>query len=247
MTVDFEPAELAGALAVAVDVDGSHSLPDLTAAIDTACERVEDRGERTVVVLRLGTTPAGRRSWPGDVRIRDVSRWERALRRLERLAAITIAVAQGTCGGPALEVLLTADFRIVTTDFQLLLPVNDGHVWPGMAVHRLVQQLGAAKARQIVLWGDEIAAERARELGLADQITEDPAEAVHTAAVLMGRISDAELAVRRRLLLEAMSTPFEEALGTHLAACDRELRRLTGDPDDPAEPAGTAAEQQARG
>jgi isomerase DpgB len=34
-----------------------------------------------------------------------------------------------------------------------------------------------------------------------------------------------ELAVRRRLLLEAPSATFEDALGAHLAACDRLMRR----------------------
>jgi isomerase DpgB len=36
----------------------------------------------------------------------------------------------------------------------------------------------------------------------------------------------AELAIRRQLMLEAMTTTFEDALGTHLAACDRALRSV---------------------
>ncbi|MEV4557896.1 enoyl-CoA-hydratase DpgB [Kitasatospora sp. NPDC049285] len=252
MTVYSEPVQISGGLAVRADVDAARPLPELTAALDAACEQVESRGERTVLVLGLGTlptaaAPAELPAWPGRVAIRDVNRWERALRRLERLDAMTIAVAQGACGGPALEALLTADFRIAGADFRLLLPVNDGHVWPGMAVHRLTQQLGAAKARQIVLWGDEIAAGRAHELGLVDQIADDPGEALHTAAVLMGRISDRELAIRRRLLLEAAATPYEEALGAHLAACDRELRRLAELPveSDAESDAGSDAEPAA--
>ncbi|WP_311137602.1 hypothetical protein [Streptomyces sp. I6] len=77
-----------------------------------------------------------------------------------------------------------------------------------------------------MLWGDDIDAGRARDLGLIDQLTHDTEQAAHTATVLMGRISDRELAVRRQLLMEAQSLEFDEALGPHLAACDRELRRL---------------------
>ena len=33
-----------------------------------------------------------------------------------------------------------------------------------------------------------------------------------------------ELAIRRRLLLDATTTSYEDALGAHLAACDRAVR-----------------------
>jgi isomerase DpgB len=35
----------------------------------------------------------------------------------------------------------------------------------------------------------------------------------------------AEMAIRRQLIFEAGSTTFEDALGAHLAAADRALRR----------------------
>jgi isomerase DpgB len=179
-------------------------------------------------VLRLGATRPEDRSWPGAVEIQDVNRWERAVRRLERLTAVSIAVGSGTCGGHALDLLLAADYRIATADFRLLLPVNDGHFWPGMAIHRLANQLGVARARQLVLWGHEISARRAVELGLIDEIATEPTDAVQAATLLLGRVSGADLAVRRQLLLEAPATSFEEAIGAHLAACDRELRRVHG-------------------
>ena len=46
------------------------------------------------------------------------------------------------------------------------------------------------------------------------------------AVVMLGRVAGAEHAIRRQLLLEAATTSYEDALGAHLAACDRELRRL---------------------
>ena len=39
-------------------------------------------------------------------------------------------------------------------------------------------------------------------------------------------VEGAELAIRRQLMLEAPTATFEDALGVHLAACDRSLRRL---------------------
>ncbi|MEV8510238.1 enoyl-CoA-hydratase DpgB [Actinoplanes sp. NPDC051475] len=226
MTTNVDLAPDTDGLSLILDIDCARSLRELTEMINGLCARVESRVDRTVTVLRLRGTPASGREWPGDVRVPEVNRWERAIRRLERLDAVNIAVATGACGGPALDILLAADLRIAGSDLQLMLPVNDGHFWPGMSMYRLVQHLGVARARQIVLWGIDVPVAKATELGLVDQVYDDVDEAVHTATVLTGRISDRELAVRRQLLLEAGSVEFDEALGTHLAACDRELRRL---------------------
>jgi isomerase DpgB len=223
-----------------VAIDGTRPLPELTDAVNAACAAVEDQRERTVLVVRLDPTPAGFRAWPGRVGIQEVNRWERAVRRLEGVAAATIATARGTCGGPALDLLLAADYRIATDDLLLMLPVNDGHFWPGMSVYRLVRHLGVARARQLVLWGVDIPLRQATELGLIDQVSADIPEAVHTTAALMDRVSDQELAVRRNLVLEAASAEFDDALGVHLAACDRELRRLRDAAAETADPAGTS-------
>lgn len=122
--------------------------------------------------------------------------------------------------------LLVADVRIATTDLRIALPRNDGRCWPGMALHRLVNQLGAGWSRRIVLGGVELTAERAVAIGLIDEVTDEPQAVLDEALAALRTVSGPELAVRRRLLLEAPDTTFEDALGTHLAACDRELRRV---------------------
>lgn len=220
-------------------LDGGSPLPELTAAVNAVCEEAEEQRERTVVVLRFAPSPPGAREWPGDVSIHEVNRWERAVRRLERLDNVTIAVAQGTCGGPVLDLLLAAAFRIGTPDLKLVLPVNDGHFWPGMTLYRLVQHIGPARARRIVLWDSDIPLPDAIELGIVDEVSNDVTEAVRNAAVLRGRLVDREAGIRRRLLAEAASAEYQDALGAHLAACDRELRRLRN--SGPGTPAGTAA------
>jgi isomerase DpgB len=222
----LELTSVSEGLGLALTLDVARPLAELTASVNAVCDEVEKRATRSVVVLWLDGTSAESRTWPGEVAIRDVNRWERAIRRLERLPAANVAVASGPCGGPALDLLLAADFRISAPDLVLVLPVNDGHFWPGMSVYRLVQNLGVARARQIVIWGMDISVTKASELGLVDQVSENLDEAVHTAVVLMGRVSDQDLAVRRQLLLEASTAEYDDALGVHLAACDRELRRL---------------------
>ncbi|MFI6084297.1 enoyl-CoA-hydratase DpgB [Streptomyces sp. NPDC051217] len=221
-------SELPDGLGIMVRFDGPRSLADLTSAVHTVCAEAESRAKPTVVVLSFDALSADCREWPGKVDVQQVNRWERAVRRLERLPVVSIAMLRGTCGGPTLDLLLAADFRIGSSDVRLLLPVNAEHFWPGMAVHRLVQHLGVARARQLVLWGTDIPLEKALDLGLIDHVDDDTDEAVRTAAILTGRVSGREMAVRRQLLQEAASAEYDDALGAHLAACDRELRRLRG-------------------
>ncbi|MFH9354570.1 enoyl-CoA-hydratase DpgB [Kitasatospora sp. NPDC017646] len=226
MTTSAQLETMVDDLTSTVDIDCALPLHELTARVGEACDQAEARTDGAVVVLRLHGASTDGREWPGDVTVRLVNRWERALRRLERLDTVVIAAASGPCQGPALDLLLTADYRIGAADLQLVLPVNDGHFWPGMSVYRLVQHLGMARARQIVLWGTDISAPKAAELGLIDAVTDHLEGLLPAEVVLAGRVSDKETAIRRRLLLEAGTVDFDEALGTHLAACDRELRRL---------------------
>ncbi|MFE7097141.1 enoyl-CoA-hydratase DpgB [Streptomyces erythrochromogenes] len=224
-----------------VEIDATLSLAELTDTVQALCDEVGTNRATGAVVLRLisgGDTP----QWPGDVTVSAVNRWERALRRLEKLDAITVAVAAETCAGPALDLLLATDFRIAAGGLRLALPVNDGHFWPGMALYRLVRHLGAQRARQIVMWGTDIPLGRAVGLGLIDETADSIAEALATATALTGRLSNRETALRRQLITEAVTAEYEEALGLHLAACDRELRRLRAAAGrTAAEHSGTAA------
>ncbi|MGW7688957.1 hypothetical protein ACWGMA_08730 [Streptomyces asiaticus] len=102
----------------------------------------------------------------------------------------------------------------------------DGQFWPGMFVYRLVQHLGLARARRIVLWDTGIPLAEDLGLGPIDQVSDDREENIRTAAVLRGRPSDRETRTRRLLLQEAASACYDDALGAHLAACDRVPRRL---------------------
>lgn len=219
-------AGLTGGLALEVQIDSKQPLIELTAVVDRACAQAESSPEALVIIFTFGATTPEDRSWPGQSTIREVTHWERAVRRLERLESVRIAVAPQMSGGPALDLLLVADYRIATAETRLLLPINGGQFWPGMGMYRLAHQVGLARARQFVMWGHEISARQAQDLGLIDEITANAREAADVAAIMLRQITGPDLAIRRQLLLEAPSVSFEEALGVHLAACDRELRRL---------------------
>ena len=238
-----EPARLRGSEFV-LSVDGARPLsPELVGEVAAFCDRVEDRSPslatsvsapaprphaETSVALWLHSAGPARR-WPGDGATIDlVSRWEKALRRLERLHAATIAVVEGWCGGPAFEVLLTADYRVADADATFCVPATGSDVWAGMALHRMAAQLGPAGARRLALFGAELPAPQARDLHLVDAVETDPWAHADERLAQFGALLPDELAIRRRLVIDAPATAFEDALGRHLAACHRMLRRTAG-------------------
>jgi isomerase DpgB len=202
-------------------VDGTRPISaELIEAVQVLCDRAEDHELPGGVVIGLSGAPDG--PAPGDLNIGLVSKWERALRRLERLPMTTFAAVTGDCGGTALEVLLATDVRIATPGTRLIVGTHGNATWPGMALYRLTQQGGVAGVRRAVLLGTPIDAESALALGLVNELADDPAAALGERTTdLSGR----EVAIRRQLMFDATRTSFEDALGTHLAACDRALRR----------------------
>ncbi|MEV6584028.1 enoyl-CoA-hydratase DpgB [Streptomyces sp. NPDC051582] len=204
-------------------VDGRLPLsPDAVAAVNAACDGAEDGLTAGHLVLRLSGVPAVPQA--DGVTVSLVSKWERALRRLERLPAATIATAEGPCGGLALDLLLCADRRIADGAASLVMPVENGTTWPGMTLYRLGRShAGAAAVRRAVLFGAAIGAQEAVALQLVDAVADDVEAALATAVASIASARGYELAIRRQLLFDAATTGFEEALGAHLAACDRAL------------------------
>jgi isomerase DpgB len=200
---------------------------DVVNEIAAACDAVESAVEPAALVLRIldvnAEADADEAPFRGDVH--DVNRWERTLRRVERLCVPVLAIVAGTCYGLAADVLLVADHRVAGPGFRYCLGGRVGHTWPSMAVHRLGRQIGIARARPIVLFRATVGAGRAVDLGLVDEIEEDPFAA---GAAVLRRWQDnyvPDIAVYRMLLLESNDLTGDAALGSHLAASDRWLRR----------------------
>ncbi|MEV6602292.1 enoyl-CoA-hydratase DpgB [Actinoplanes sp. NPDC051346] len=205
-------------------IDGSQPLSrSLVVGLEEFIDRVENQGPSVVPVLELTGRPTAIVASTPSTAL--VNKWERVLRRLERLNAPTIAEVRGDCAGPAVEALLATDLRIATHDCHLYVSTSGGAVWPGMMLHRLSNQIGAAAVRRHLLFGSALNAGEALSLGLVHEIVDDLPAAVDAACKLAAAVSGDDLAVRRQLMLEATTTPFEEALGRHLAACDRVTRQ----------------------
>ncbi|MFC9503535.1 enoyl-CoA-hydratase DpgB [Streptomyces sp. NPDC057002] len=210
-----------------IRLDSTQGMARLTRTITAFRERAEDE-RAAAAVIELGP---GHTHWPGSVDVHTVNKWERALRQWERLDAVTLVTASGACGGPAFDLLMTADIRIAAPDLRIALPTAARDFWPGMAVHRLTQRVGVSLARRLTLCMSGtgvLESYQALDLGVVDEITDALDDRV--AKVLAGSPSGVEARLLRSLILDAPRTSFEDALGTHLAACDRALRAAVGAP-----------------
>lgn len=205
-------------------IDGSRPLSGgVVKSLDAFIDKIEDAPVNTIPVLDvIGVPEPGGTVMPG---IAIVNKWERVLRRLERLSRPTVAVAHGDYGGIAVEALLATDLRLAATGTRLHLPTGPHGVWPGMGLYRLANQVGFARVRRSILFGSTISVGEALARNIIDEVAHDVPAATEAAVALLETAVGQDVAVCRQLMLDATTTTFEEALGRHLAACDRLLRR----------------------
>ncbi|MCX4580967.1 hypothetical protein OHB41_49305 [Streptomyces sp. NBC_01571] len=173
MAEERAPAEL-----VELMVDGTRPLTVMEAkAVNDVCDRCED-GDATVLVLRVQGAPSAVTA----VDMRVLTQWEGALRRLERMPTLSVALAGASCGGLALDALLAADYRIAAAGVQLVSSMAAGGVWPGMALYRLGSVSCAAAVWRAVYFGVPIGLDEARACGLVDEVAaavlEEPSSVV---------------------------------------------------------------------
>ena len=205
-------------------IDGSRPVsPSDVEAVLRLCDRAEDGYGAGVLIAYVSGVPLP--GWTQTLSVGLITKWERAVRRLERLGLATVAVAAGDTGGTALDVLLATDFRIAVAGARLVVPSDGEATWPGMSLYRLAQQGAAGGLRRAVLLGTPIEADQAVAAGLVDVVVDEPEGVLAEVAAVSATCTGTELAIRRQLLFDAAQHSFEEALGAHLAASDRALRR----------------------
>lgn len=110
-----------------------------------------------------GDTPRERR-WRAQVGFR-------ACQAIADCEAITVARLQGHCYGGGLALMLGCDFRVATEGTLFALPeVALGIPMTWGAVPRLIAEVGAAKAREIVLLCEPFDAREAQRLSLVHRV-----------------------------------------------------------------------------
>ena len=159
-------------------------------ALVDACEEADRDPSVRVLILRgaggkafvAGTDIAQFASFSGA---EDGVNYERhideVLDRLERVTKVTIAQIQGVAAGGGCAIALTCDLRIATVDSTLGIPIARtlGNCLSGATCSRLMDLLGPAPVKDLLLTGRFIDATEARGLGLVNRV--EPADAIEHA------------------------------------------------------------------
>ena len=139
----------------------------------------------------------------------------RVYRRFEACSKVTIGAINGLALGGGVEIMLCLDFRLVADHAKLGLPEINLGIFPGAGgTQRLMRQIPLCHAKEMLLTGAWISAERAVSLGLANKVV--PKNELMAAALdLAGKISaKSPLIIKmiKELTLHGADMPLSAAL-----------------------------------
>lgn len=143
---------------------------------------------------------------------------------LETSSVPTIAAINGVALGGGLELALLCDLRVATATATLALPETSLGIIPGAGgTQRLPRIVGIAKAKEMILLGTRLDAERALAIGLVHRVVPREQELLAaTLAYIEPILSGAPLAQAAALdALRAAEKPLSEGLAAELAAYER--------------------------
>lgn len=196
---------------------------ELIQTINEICARVENAPETKEVRFVFAQSEDLRtESHISDVGL--MHKWEKALRRVENLDVLIIAICVGECSIAATSIVSVADLRVGAPSASFCLKGKEVTI-PGMLVHRLINQLSASWVRSFVLRGNTLSADKALKSGFLDGISDSPLAFVDDAVSGMNSHVFTDIRVRRKLMLEAHHTSYDETIGLSLSAGDRVFRK----------------------
>lgn len=97
-----------------------------------------------------------------------------ACRGLYDMPVPVVALVHGFCFGGALELVLYCDYIVADPTASFAVPEVKLAFFPPLAVSALPGIVGSRNAAHLILTGDAVSAERAREMGLVQEILEQP-------------------------------------------------------------------------
>ena len=153
---------------------------EMLGLLEAACDELEANPEVRVVIVSSATERAF--SAGADISVGGslgpLGKWahwarkgHRTLDRLAQMRVPTIAAIGGVAYGGGLELALACDMRIVAESARLALPevtIGTTPAWGGTA--RLPALIGAARAKQMVLSGQPVDAQKALAWGLVNEV-----------------------------------------------------------------------------
>ncbi len=131
---------------------------------------------------------------------RGTNTFQEAAWALRRLDVPVIAAVHGHCLGGGLQIALAADFRITAPDATWSVLEARWGIIPDMSgVHALSQLVGIDVAKKLTMTAEKVPGDRAREIGLATEVADDPVAAARALADELATRSPDALASAKRL------------------------------------------------
>jgi len=135
-------------------------------------------------------------------------------RRLRALPCATVAAVGGAALGGGAELATFCDVVVATAEASFGQPEIKVGVFPPIAALHYPRRIGAARTVSLLLSGDVLDAAEAHRLGLVDRVVAQGAldEAVGAQVARFRAQSAAVLRLTKRVVMESLETPFEQAL-----------------------------------
>lgn len=204
-----------------VSLDASREITDLTAELQNLLRSWEQDDALEVVVVEVH---GGGEVSPG-LALPSLNRWEKTLRRFERLPFVTATYLSADISAFGSDLFFAGSLRFVRQDTTLALPAVNGSLLPTMTVHRLVRDHGTGVARDLLLKGAQVITARTLvESGVASWAGDLGDVLSQLEGLYSARAGLSSYAVVRNLIEDATVLSYEELLGASLAATDKALR-----------------------
>src|SRR3954454_17867299 len=194
---------------------------EMAAALRDAFEAAADDGAvRAVILTGEGSAfSAGgdrarfERDWdPREFR-HDSHRLTQLISLVERLEKPTVAAINGVATGAGTQLALACDVRLMAAGARFVYREGRLGIIPSHGgITRLVKLIGLARARDVILGGEEVSAAEALRLGLVTSVVEDVMAAARERLALMLERSPQAYAAAKRLLWLAASVDLESGM-----------------------------------
>jgi methylglutaconyl-CoA hydratase len=199
-----------------------------------AREAAGDRSLRAVIVTGAGDQAfcAGadlkERQGMVEEEVRDfLSLYRVSLRDLDRLPVPVVAAIDGVAFGGGLELALACDLRIASRTAQIGLTETSLGIIPGAGgTQRLTREIGAARAKELVIFARRLSAEEALGYGIVNRLADPGARALDAAIEwVTPLLTAAPIAIAASLAAidAAADLPLEEGLSFERACYERTL------------------------
>ncbi len=141
------------------------------AVILTGTGRAFSAGADTKAVLQALADPEAHRRLSDAARLRLARTGRRVMDEWERLDQVTIAAINGWAIGGGLSLAMACDFRLMAEDARIFIPeVRLGLPYMWGSITRLINLVGMARAKELVMTCDEIGAAEALAMGLVNRV-----------------------------------------------------------------------------